>query len=680
MRPPPSRRLNHQRTRPTMTTTTTNRGKPRARGLPLLMKELAEQSSRKRTFVIRTLYAVLLFSFTTLIFWAEVYNEITSPLEILGQGRQMLQVVLALQFAGVYLFMPAITCGVITSEKERNTIGLLLLTKLGPWTIVLEKLLGRLVPMVTFLLLSLPVMGFSYALGGITQAELFVGVLALVLTVFQVGTLAIACSAFFRTTVQAFIATYLIGAMIYFGPAFLIEMVPDGREIMRLLAECYNTLANVIFAFFLSVPAFYGLVDSTTINTQPLDFQDWDFPYLLWTPRMLLDRWNMPLWHIIPRALPTVISTLCFLIAARAFVVRRAYVQPRNLVLGLFKRLDGFFHRVNDNRVTKGIVLFDDATSLPGDHPIAWRETRKRSLGTARYLVRIFVATEIPVLIVCLFLAVYDDPGYGYWNRRHMGSQAVTALLFLLWPTTALLVCVKSATLISGERSHETLDVLLSTPIRSANVIREKFQGVRRLMFVLAVPLITIVLFQTYWRVYGLDAEQLFAVDGPVLYFLTASLTVFIYLPLVAWVSFAIGLRVRSQNRAIFAALATLVAWCALPVILTVSILEIFHLHAPNPLNYAFLLSPISVIPFAEFSDLDDINNTPWLAMVLNFLFYGVILLVIRWVSLSSAARHLGRSETLAAGDRIAAGVKPRCGLFRLPGRELAASEEPGES
>ena len=38
-------------------------------GLPLLAKELLEQSARRRTYVVRTVYACLLFLFTCLMFW-----------------------------------------------------------------------------------------------------------------------------------------------------------------------------------------------------------------------------------------------------------------------------------------------------------------------------------------------------------------------------------------------------------------------------------------------------------------------------------------------------------------------------------------------------------------------------------------------------------------------------------
>jgi ABC-type transport system involved in multi-copper enzyme maturation permease subunit len=608
------------------------------------MKELAEQSARKRTYVIRTIYATLLFAFATLIFWSTVYNEINSPFEVLGRGREMFLAVIFLQLGGIYLFMPAITCGVLTAEKERNTIGLLLLTKLGPWTILLEKLLGRLVPMGTFLLLSFPLLGFSYALGGVTQRELWTGVLTLFLSVVQVGTLALACSAYFRTTVQAFIATYVIGFLMYFGPITLVEMIPPLREVSRVLAEMYNGVANSIAALaWLALRGPEALSQGPAGPLEPLDLQEHDFPALLFTPVMLLERWNLALWQVMPRSLPTVVSIAAFLVLARLFVVRRAFVPARNYLLKLFHRLDGLFHRINDNRVTKGIVLINESATLPDDEPVAWRETKKKSLGTVRYLIRILVATEAPVLIICLLLAMSGSS----FQSHYGGSEPISALIFVAWVLVTLLISVKAATLIAGERSHETLDVLLSTPLRSAELVRQKFRGVRRLMAVLAVPLLTMIAFQTYWR----EATTSLSTDWsharhPLLYFVASTLAVVIYLPLIAWLSFWIGLKVRSQARAIFGSLALLAGWSVIPFILFVIVIEILRFHRHTPLHYFALLSPAAIIPFSEFSALDEMNDTPWLAVVMNFLFYGAILFFVRRSSLRYAARHLGRAES----------------------------------
>src|SRR5258708_512368 len=145
-------------------------------GLPLLAKELIEQAARKRTYVVRVLYAALLFIAAYLFFYDTLRIGKASPLAVLGRGQNMFSALVALQFAGVYFFMPALTCAVLTHEKETASLQLLFLTRLGPWTILFEKLVSRLIPMFGFLLLSLPLLAFAYSLGGISPAFLASGV------------------------------------------------------------------------------------------------------------------------------------------------------------------------------------------------------------------------------------------------------------------------------------------------------------------------------------------------------------------------------------------------------------------------------------------------------------------------------------------------------------------------
>ncbi|MFO0060710.1 MAG: hypothetical protein ACK57O_07520, partial [Planctomyces sp.] len=89
--------------------------------LPLLRRELSELSARRRTYVIRVLSAVV------------------------------------------------IVAGVITMEKERKTLGLLFVTRPSPLMIVLEKPGSRLLPMLTLLLITFPMLAFAYSLGGLDR-------------------------------------------------------------------------------------------------------------------------------------------------------------------------------------------------------------------------------------------------------------------------------------------------------------------------------------------------------------------------------------------------------------------------------------------------------------------------------------------------------------------------------
>ena len=232
-------------------------------GLPLLAKELIEQAARKRTYVVRVLYAIFLFFLAFVFFHGTLQIGAASPLAVLGRGREMFTTLLNLQFAGIYLFLPAITCSVLTQEKERASLQLLFLTRLGAWTILFEKLLSRLIPMFSYLLLSLPLLAFAYTLGGITSGQFWSGVGLLALAAVQMATLALACSAFFRTTSGAFIWSYLLSAVMLFGPA-LIWVVLDyftgisPRRFAEILTGTSGFAANTSGIFPVIILPFFG--------------------------------------------------------------------------------------------------------------------------------------------------------------------------------------------------------------------------------------------------------------------------------------------------------------------------------------------------------------------------------------------------------------------------------------
>ena len=435
-------------------------------GLPLLAKELIEQSARKRTYVIRVVYASILFFTAFLLFYEELRVGTTSPMAVLGKGRELFMSLVALQFAGIYLFMPAMMCGVVTQEKERASLQLLFLTRLGPWTILFEKLAGRLIPMLYFLLLSLPLLAFAYTLGGVSLASLLTGVWMLALTAIQMGALALVCSTYFRTTVGAFIWTYLLGIAMFAGPAlfWLIVHVFTGFDVVQAMRN--SGISSEGWLFLVESPLFGIMHFMASVHTPG----------------------GAP-GHLAAHSVFVLGASALFLVLARRFLVRRAFVPPRNVVLNVFQILDRIFVRLNNNRLTRGVEFVSHSAALPDADPVAWRETTKRSLGKGRYLARIFVALEVPVALLCL-ITIFDA----------LNAEPLELLLFVVWIVTVLMVSVQASSLIAGERSHQTLDVLATTPLKGRDIIRQKFRSVRRLMLVLSVPFITIFIFTASMR------------------------------------------------------------------------------------------------------------------------------------------------------------------------------------
>ena len=87
----------------------------------------------------------------------------------------------------------------------------------------------------------------------------------------------------------------------------------------------------------------------------------------------------------------------------------------------LFRAFDRVMKDVND-KIGFGIVIVKGATALPAFEPVAWRETTKTTLGTLRYLIRLLIVIEAPVVFfMALLIAVDAD------------SEPLILLVFLFW-------------------------------------------------------------------------------------------------------------------------------------------------------------------------------------------------------------------------------------------------------
>ena len=169
---------------------------------PLLGKELREQSARKQMYVIRVAYALVLFGAFCVYYTRHLAQ---GPVLALGRGLEPFNFLVAAQLVTIFLFLPPLMAGALAQEKERETLGLLFLTDLTPWELILQKYVGRLIPMLTLLFLSLPLLAVAYSLGGVSAGLLYSSAVKLFLTCLWVGALALECSAHEATTFQALV-------------------------------------------------------------------------------------------------------------------------------------------------------------------------------------------------------------------------------------------------------------------------------------------------------------------------------------------------------------------------------------------------------------------------------------------------------------------------------------------
>ncbi len=557
--------------------------------LPLLAKELLEISARKRTYVLRCVFATMLF-----IGFAVAYVSASSrssrALDMLGTGAPIFEFLFVALFIGIAFFMPAITAGTITSEKEQGTLVLLMLTPMRPWELVAQKYLSRLIAMGGFLLLALPLFAVALSLGGIDEDSMWAGLYLLVVTLLQVGAVSIAVSAWCRGSTMAFFLSYVVVATMYLG-------IPLIGEVLRNSSMYGRSYGN-------------GLLTGTI-----LDVEHWQFI----CPAFLFDA--RPDGRVLLASVPAWISVAAFLLIARFALIRRAALTGANPLLRCFRWLDHAFNRI-DRRMGRKV-----AVDLPAMDPVAWREVNRRSLANVRYLVRIF----LPVHVCLFFLLV----GMG---TNQVGGDGYAVLSCVLLSLSVLVLVVMGAGVVATERSQQTLEVLLTTPMSARDIVRQKVRALTRMRWVLTVLLLEILVFRLL-----VETRSRWDDSSDVARVLGAAEAAIVIPPAFAWMAAWIGLRVRRHGRAVIIAIVAAVGWSVGVGLLLLAPLLIFEPSDHNPIVLFLLLSPVAFVGFAESGEISRLPGGPWVPQLLACAVYAGVWWYFRSRSLRNADDLLRR-------------------------------------
>jgi hypothetical protein len=86
--------------------------------LPLLKRELIENSHKKRTYVLRTLVA-LVFMLVMLVFYSEQIARHSNALHVRGRGRDLAGILPVCNLVAIYALLPAMACSAISSERVK---------------------------------------------------------------------------------------------------------------------------------------------------------------------------------------------------------------------------------------------------------------------------------------------------------------------------------------------------------------------------------------------------------------------------------------------------------------------------------------------------------------------------------------------------------------------------------
>jgi len=301
-----------------------------------------------------------------------------------------------------------------------------------------------------------------------------------------------------------------------------------------------------------------------------------------------------------------------------------AATEPRrNQFFKAFGKFDTFF-------ADAGLWVFRDRRTLPDTKAISWRETKKRALSKTQHLVHVFLVLELPVVL--LMFPVMMDRKY---------DVAFFAIDFL-WLIAVMVLTLRMASVIPGERVRQTFGILLAAPLSGQEIVRQYMDGVKGTMWTLAIPLLT---------VFCATSLTLFPSPLAFVWLAGSIMTVAILMPLCAWVALLIGLRARTQMRAVIGSVLLITGWIFVPGIVFDRPL------GPEELRFNLFLSPtwlVHVLSASLPSNASRLANIrePWrlaVALTTGGAFYGGLLLAIRGYCQWRADHWLGRSESSPA-------------------------------
>lgn len=402
--------------------------------------ELRSVARQRAPFVLRTLYAGLLAlgGATTASYLADMVKQGWSGESLARIGGDLFGTVVMMQA------LLAITLGALLGvasmhgERQNKTLGLLALSQLRSWEIIVGKFLAILGLVAMVLLAGLPAFALLGWMGGFDYSWLL-------------------WSLFYTLAFAA------VGSAtgLFFGLRFESLAVSSAASLGFLSTSIFILWAEVM-GFFTQLGLMEWLLKlpaSPLVGLYYVAVQNADPP------------------SRVVEGMAVGVAACTLLIWCSTRILPRAVAAgPGRGLRGLFEGLDTFFERIN----LGGIRFNLGGRRGARGNPVTWLTETGSGLGLRRYGVRVLLAAMILALSG---LALASGGSDGSW------------LIPFFWGLAACGVPLASgANAFGDEKSRGTFGVLLSTPLSAAVILRGKLYVFLRLLVFLALPALFLIL------------------------------------------------------------------------------------------------------------------------------------------------------------------------------------------
>lgn len=187
---------------------------------PVLMKELKVRMRGWRAAGIIALYLAVLSLVAVFIIYSTYIDPYSSTIDPqISTGAYTGLAVI--QFVLIMFIVPALTAGAISGEREKQTLDLVLCTRLKPISIVTGKLFASTSQTLLLIVSSLPLFSMVFLFGGISMREVLQLFAFYIITAITIGSIGIFFSTCLKRTTAATVLTYGAVAFLCIGTIFL---------------------------------------------------------------------------------------------------------------------------------------------------------------------------------------------------------------------------------------------------------------------------------------------------------------------------------------------------------------------------------------------------------------------------------------------------------------------------
>ena len=193
---------------------------------PIVAKEYRSRMRTWRSPLTITIHVLILGGVGWAVFSviANTMSSFSGGFSPSSMGITIFTFLVLFQVALLAFITPALTSGAISGERERQTIDLLFVTPLAPFSIIWGKLLASMSFVLLLIILSVPIFSLVFLFGGIELDQVVAAFALTGVTAMTLGFIGVALSTIFKRTLAATVAAY--------GAAFVLLVGSPGWALL----------------------------------------------------------------------------------------------------------------------------------------------------------------------------------------------------------------------------------------------------------------------------------------------------------------------------------------------------------------------------------------------------------------------------------------------------------------